>query len=135
MNTKLRISICWFRRDLRWDDHTALWHALQSNFPVLPIFIFDPEILSQFPENDSRVHFIYNKLQELNKPSFYREPGNCTILQERLNLFSIIFIKRILISRVSILMKTMNLHLLKETKWFPHCLVYIISLYTHLKIN
>lgn len=67
MNTKLRISICWFRRDLRWDDHTALWHALQSNFPVLPIFIFDPEILSQFPENDSRVHFIYNKLQELNK--------------------------------------------------------------------
>ena len=60
MNTKLRISI-------RWDDHTALWHALQSNFPVLPIFIFDPEILSQFPENDSRVHFIYNKLQELNK--------------------------------------------------------------------
>lgn len=133
MNTKLRISICWFRRDLRWDDHTALWHALQSNFPVLPIFIFDPEILSQFPENDSRVHFIYNKLQELNKLVSIENRGIAqyygtveSVFNHLLKEFDI---------QVSILMKTMNLHLLKETKWFPHCLVYIISLYTHLKIN
>ena len=44
------VSIMWFRRDLRLHDNAALSHALQtagqaSGAPVLPIFIFDKQIL------------------------------------------------------------------------------------------
>ena len=61
------ISIFWFRRDLRYADNVGLYQALNSGFPVLPIFIFDTEILSKLPKEDPRVSFIYFKLQELKK--------------------------------------------------------------------
>ncbi|MBC7758327.1 MAG: deoxyribodipyrimidine photo-lyase, partial [Phormidesmis sp. FL-bin-119] len=47
---KQEISICWFRRDLRLNDNTALYYALRSPYPVLPIFIFDPEILDKLTD-------------------------------------------------------------------------------------
>ncbi|WP_144962727.1 cryptochrome/photolyase family protein [Gillisia sp. Hel_I_86] len=65
MNKK--ISIFWFRRDLRLDDNVGLLEALKGDFPVLPIFIFDTEILEDLPKNDARVSFIYNTLQKMRK--------------------------------------------------------------------
>ncbi|WP_297690925.1 deoxyribodipyrimidine photo-lyase [uncultured Eudoraea sp.] len=62
-----KISIFWFRRDLRLHDNVGLYHALKGNHPVLPIFIFDTEILQSLPENDARVSFIYDSLQEIRK--------------------------------------------------------------------
>lgn len=62
---KEKISIFWFRRDLRLDDNVGLYQALQGNFPVLPIFIFDPEILGNLPKKDPRVSFIHLQLQKL----------------------------------------------------------------------
>ncbi len=59
------VSIFWFRRDLRLDDNAGLKAALQGDFPVLPIFIFDPEILDSLPEDDARVSFIFEKLQSM----------------------------------------------------------------------
>ncbi len=59
------MNIFWFRRDLRLDDNTGLFHALQSGEEVLPIFIFDESILSQLPKDDARVTFIYKQLQEI----------------------------------------------------------------------
>ncbi|MGN6531446.1 MAG: cryptochrome/photolyase family protein [Ginsengibacter sp.] len=60
---KEEISICWLRRDLRLDDNAALFHALQSEFPVLLLFIFDPNILSTLEnKKDRRVAFIYEEL-------------------------------------------------------------------------
>ena len=61
------INIFWFRRDLRLDDNVGLYHALQGNLPVLPIFIFDSDILYKLPEDDARVTFIYETLQSINK--------------------------------------------------------------------
>lgn len=61
------INIFWFRRDLRWEDNHGLYKALKSDNPVLPIFIFDPNILEKLPEDDARVSFIYNTLQKLRK--------------------------------------------------------------------
>ncbi len=55
--------IIWFRRDLRVEDHPLL--SLDGE--VLPIFIFDTEILSKLPINDRRVTFIYNTLLTLKK--------------------------------------------------------------------
>lgn len=63
---KQTINIFWFRRDLRLADNVGLYHALQSKYPVMPIFIFDKNILNKLPEKDPRVSFIYNTLQELN---------------------------------------------------------------------
>lgn len=63
MNNK--ISIHWFRRDLRLDDNTSLYHALKAEKLVLPIFIFDDEILDKLPKDDARITFIYNSLKEI----------------------------------------------------------------------
>ena len=62
-----KINIFWFRRDLRLDDNAGLYNALKGGFPVLPIFIFDVEILQKLPENDARVSFIYDSLQQIRK--------------------------------------------------------------------
>jgi deoxyribodipyrimidine photo-lyase len=59
------INIFWFRRDLRLEDNVGLYNALQSELPVLPIFIFDKEILEQLPEDDARVSFIFESLQNM----------------------------------------------------------------------
>lgn len=62
---KTPINIFWFRRDLRLDDNAGLFHALINNLPVLPIFIFDQDILVRFPKKDARVDFIFETLQNL----------------------------------------------------------------------
>ena len=63
---KQKVSIFWFRRDLRLDDNVALYEALSSGHPVLPIFIFDPNILLELAVNDARVSFIHHSLSEIN---------------------------------------------------------------------
>ncbi|MFT5628015.1 MAG: deoxyribodipyrimidine photo-lyase [Glaciecola sp.] len=62
---KQPLSIFWFRRDLRLDDNHGFFEALKSDQPVLPIFIFDSEILEKLPEDDARVTFIYDRLQQM----------------------------------------------------------------------
>ena len=59
------LNIFWFRRDLRLDDNRGFYEALKCDYPVLPIFIFDSEILDSLPENDARVTFIFNTLQTM----------------------------------------------------------------------
>ncbi len=61
-----KISIFWFRRDLRLHDNTGLYHALKSGNPVLPIFIFDKNILDKLEEKkDRRVGFIHDSVTEM----------------------------------------------------------------------
>ncbi|WP_242121298.1 cryptochrome/photolyase family protein [Aestuariivivens sediminicola] len=62
---KSPINIFWFRRDLRLEDNTGLHHALESDYPVLPLFILDTEILDKLPGNDARVTFIHDSLQRM----------------------------------------------------------------------
>lgn len=60
------ISIFWFRRDLRLSDNAGLYHALKSGIPVLPIFIFDKNILDKLSDKqDKRVQFIHQTLATL----------------------------------------------------------------------
>ena len=61
------ISIFWFRRDLRLHDNVALYHALQSEEKILPIFIFDKDILEKIPKNDARISFIHKELNIMNE--------------------------------------------------------------------
>lgn len=62
-----KLSVFWFRRDLRLDDNVGFLEALKSGKPVLPIFIFDTEILDKLPEDDPRLSFIYSELQRMRK--------------------------------------------------------------------
>ena len=61
-----KVSIIWFRRDLRLEDNKALFFAQQSGFPVLPIFIFDNNIILELDANDGRISFIYNNLKAIH---------------------------------------------------------------------
>ncbi|MFT3919368.1 cryptochrome/photolyase family protein [Cloacibacterium sp.] len=75
METK--INIFWFRRDLRLIDNRALFEALSCQNKVLPIFIFDTEILNQLEnKDDKRVDFIFQALEKLNE---YLEKSNKSI--------------------------------------------------------
>jgi deoxyribodipyrimidine photo-lyase len=65
-NTKPQVNVFWFRRDLRLNDNTGLFHALKSGRPVLPVFIFDREILDKLEDKvDRRVEFIHAALMEM----------------------------------------------------------------------
>jgi deoxyribodipyrimidine photo-lyase len=60
------VNIVWLRRDLRLTDNAAMYFALKSNKPVVPIFIFDTHILDKLTDKtDKRVLFIHQALQEL----------------------------------------------------------------------
>ncbi len=59
------VSVFWFRRDLRLEDNAGLFHALNSDYPVLPLFIFDIDILDRLPKDDSRVSFIHEQLIQI----------------------------------------------------------------------
>lgn len=61
------VNIFWFRRDLRLDDNVGFLEALKSDLPVVPVFIFDQEILDHLPEDDARVTFIYEELQRMRQ--------------------------------------------------------------------
>ena len=61
-----KISIFWFRRDLRLHDNAGLYHALKSGNQVLPVFIFDKNILDKLEDKkDRRVEFIHNAVSEM----------------------------------------------------------------------
>lgn len=61
------INIFWFRRDLRLNDNVGLYYALKADHSVLPLFIFDTEILDKLPKNDARVTFIHDTLLTISK--------------------------------------------------------------------
>ncbi len=68
INTKTPVSIHWFRRDLRLDDNAALYHALKKGLPVVPLFIFDTNILDKLDEKaDRRVTFIHAALEHMQE--------------------------------------------------------------------
>lgn len=60
------MNVFWFRRDLRLEDNVGLFHALNGDEKVLPVFIFDKNILSELPKDDSRVTLIYELLEKIN---------------------------------------------------------------------
>lgn len=58
--------IFWFRRDLRLEDNAGLYHALKKNNNVVPLFIFDSNILDELEDKqDPRVMFIHDAISDL----------------------------------------------------------------------
>lgn len=56
-------TLFWFRRDLRLDDNAGLYYALKENPEVLPVFIFDKNILDELDDKyDKRIKFIHESI-------------------------------------------------------------------------
>lgn len=66
VNKTLDKALVWLRRDLRVDDHAALYHALRAARQVWCAFVFDRDILDPLLERgrqqDRRVEFIRDSL-------------------------------------------------------------------------
>ncbi len=83
-----KINIFWFRRDLRLSDNTALNAALQSDQKVLPIFIFDTEILDQLEnKSDRRLDYIHQALEKINNELKNHTSGIRTYLGKPMDIF------------------------------------------------
>lgn len=68
MPDKKSINLFWFRRDLRLTDNAGFYRALKIGKPVLPLFIFDTEILDKLEDkDDARLTFIYQSLALMNE--------------------------------------------------------------------
>lgn len=79
MQAQQKISIFWFRRDLRLQDNAGLSKALQGSCPVLPVFIFDTSILEKLEnQQDARLTFIYDELCQLHQQ--LRQAGSQLLL-------------------------------------------------------
>jgi deoxyribodipyrimidine photo-lyase len=89
-------SIVWLRRDLRLHDSAALYYALRDNKSVLPIFIFDINIIDQLDdEADARVHFIHESLSLL-KSELEKEGSSLMVFHgDPVGIFKIIAPKKI----------------------------------------
>jgi len=63
-------ALVWFRRDLRFSDHAALYHALKAARRVYCAFVFDrlilDELLAEGLQADRRVEFIHEAVCELD---------------------------------------------------------------------
>src|SRR5450755_3611876 len=66
MEKALDTALVWFRRDLRADDHAALFHALKAARQVWCAFVFDRDILDPLPRADRRVEFIRDAVLEVS---------------------------------------------------------------------
>ncbi|MCO6478621.1 MAG: deoxyribodipyrimidine photo-lyase [Phaeodactylibacter sp.] len=75
-----KVSIFWFRRDLRLHDNAGLYHALKGDHPVVLLFIFDREILDELEDKkDARVEFIRDAIQEMRKE--LKEMGSSIVVR------------------------------------------------------
>jgi deoxyribodipyrimidine photo-lyase len=64
----MKVSVFWFRRDLRLKDNRGLFEAVKRGLPVLPIFIFDTHILDRLEDKqDRRVDYIHQALETIHK--------------------------------------------------------------------
>ncbi|MCC7544280.1 MAG: deoxyribodipyrimidine photo-lyase, partial [Aquabacterium sp.] len=66
MTHQIDSALVWFRRDLRCDDHAALYYALKEAKKVWCVFVLDTDILATLPRLDRRVTFILRSLEQLH---------------------------------------------------------------------
>ena len=59
-------SIFWHRRDLRLHDNHGLFQALKESDEVMPIFIYDKNIIDNLEPNDHRIKFINRQIDLIN---------------------------------------------------------------------
>ena len=81
--------IVWFKRDLRINDHAPLLAASQSNAPIIPLYIVEPEYWKQPFASRRHWHFIHdslcdlgNDLAELGQPLMIKVGDACEVIKK-----------------------------------------------------
>lgn len=59
--------VVWFRRDLRTHDQAALYQAAKIGAPVIPLFVFDSDLIRRLPSDGAAFDFQAESLRELQK--------------------------------------------------------------------
>ena len=93
------MNIIWFRRDLRLEDNIAFNKSLEQNKDVLPIFIFDDDIIDELERNDPRVNFIHECLSKMNT-SLLEKKSSLLILKGKVELIWNDLVKKYPIKKV-----------------------------------
>ncbi len=66
MNTKSQISVVWFKRDLRLQDHEPLQRAIATGLPILLLYIFEPSLEQDAHYSKRHWNFIKESLKDMN---------------------------------------------------------------------
>ncbi|MFZ5802424.1 MAG: cryptochrome/photolyase family protein [Candidatus Omnitrophota bacterium] len=66
--------LVWFRNDLRLSDHPALYEAVKSGGPILPLFIWSPEEEGAWAPGAASRWWLHHSLAALRKA--FREKGS-----------------------------------------------------------
>lgn len=64
---KPEINIVWLKRDLRTRDHLPFNSAEAASIPYLPIYIFEPGMISYSDCSDRHLQFVYHSILEMNR--------------------------------------------------------------------
>lgn len=89
MKIQLPLVVFWFRRDLRLTDNAGLFAALTGEYNVLPIFIFDEDILDKLDQKtDRRISFIVEALNHLNEALIERSTSLLVLHGKPLDVFN-----------------------------------------------
>lgn len=62
---KEEIVIVWFKRDLRFTDHEALYCAQQQPLPILLLYCFEPTVMNHADSAVRHWRFVHQSLQEM----------------------------------------------------------------------
>ena len=63
---KKNISVFWFKRDLRLVDNIALSDAIESKYPLLLIYLFEPIVINNQHISKKHINFIKESILDLN---------------------------------------------------------------------
>jgi len=84
-----KVTIFWFRRDLRLEDNIGLFMAYENEKNVLPLFIFDEDILDKLEnKKDARVQFIHEQINKLHEELKNYDSSILVRLGKPLSIFS-----------------------------------------------
>lgn len=82
------LTLVWFKRDLRIDDHQALWLASQAG-AVLPVYIIEPDYWQQPDSSERQWQFIqqalvvlHEQLHQLGQGLLIRSGKVCDVLAQ-----------------------------------------------------
>lgn len=62
-----QVSIVWFKRDLRLSSHEALALASQQDWPIIPLYIYEPELVEDRHYSDRHWRFVWQSLIDIHR--------------------------------------------------------------------
>jgi len=64
---KPEIVVVWFKRDLRFTDHEALYQAQKQALPILLLYCFEPSVMAYHDSDVRHWRFVHQSLREMNE--------------------------------------------------------------------